>query len=71
MISNNVRELRNRHFMSQQELADAAGLVVRTIVSIEGGKGCHNSTKRLIIEAFHIPLSEGHRVFPFRFGEVR
>lgn len=67
-ITNTIRRLRFEHGeMSQQELADKAGVTRQTIIALEGGK----YTPSLIL-AFRIArafgLSSIEEVFQFRLG---
>jgi len=63
-LPNNVRELREAQLMSKAELARKAGLSPLTIDRVESGKPCRMDTKRKIILALGLKLSERHRVFP-------
>lgn len=60
---NNVRKLREELLMSKAELAKAAGLSVLTIDRVENGKSSRMATKRKIIKALGIPLSDKNKVF--------
>jgi len=59
-IGNHIRKLRfNHHEMTQQELADRAGVTRQTIVALE--KGNYSPSLELafrIARAFHVPLEE-------------
>jgi DNA-binding XRE family transcriptional regulator len=63
-LPNNVRELREAPLMSKAVLARKAGLSPLTIDRVESGKPCRMDTKRKIILALGLKLSERHRVFP-------
>ncbi len=60
VIRNNIRKLRFNHGeMTQQQLADKAGVTRQTIVAIEGGK--YSPSLELafrIALAFDVPLQE-------------
>ena len=62
--SNNVRQLREELLMSKAELARKAGLSALTIDRIEKGLSCRMDTKRKILLALGLKLSEKDRVFP-------
>ena len=49
--------------MSKAELARKAGVSVLTIARIEKGKGCHPATRRKILLALDLDLSEKHKLF--------
>jgi len=61
---NNVRKLREELLMSKAELARKAGLSALTIDRIEKGMSCRMDTKRKILLALGLKLSEKDRVFP-------
>ena len=54
----NARIARN---LTQQDLADKAQLGVRTIWSVEKGKGCRWDTKRKILSALDLPFTPENR----------
>lgn len=60
---NNVAKLREDLLMSKAELAKLAGLSVLTIDRVENGKSCRMATKRKIIKALGLPLTEKGKVF--------
>jgi len=60
---NRVRELRLDRYLTQAELARKAGVVPRTVHSIEKGKDCRVETKRAILIALGIPFERRHEVF--------
>lgn len=62
-ISNNLREFRIEQMMSKAELARKAGLSVLTIDRIEKGFGCRMDTKRKILKALGLKLSDRRKVF--------
>jgi DNA-binding XRE family transcriptional regulator len=61
---NNVRKLREELLMSKAELARKAGVSALTIDRVESGKSCRMDTKRKIILALGLKLSEKDKVFP-------
>ncbi len=61
---NQVRELRQQKYLTQAQLAVRAGVSVRTVFSVEHGRRCRWSTKRLILRALGIDFSERKTVFP-------
>jgi putative transcriptional regulator len=60
VIHNNIRKLRfNRDEMTQQQLAERAGVTRQTIVAIEGGKYSPSLDLAFRIAlAFDVPLGE-------------
>lgn len=60
---NNVRKMRVERMMSKAELARRAGLSVLTIDRVEKGYGCRMDTKRKILRALELGLSDRVRVF--------
>ena len=60
---NNLREHRIEQMMSKAELARKAGLSVLTIDRIEKGYGCRMDTKRKILKALGLKLSDRSKVF--------
>ncbi len=63
MAKNNVRAIRESLLMSKAELARKAGVSALTIDRIEKGLDCRMDTKRKIILALGLKLSEKHKVF--------
>ncbi len=61
--SNNVRKIRESLLMSKAELARKSGLSALTIDRIESGHVCRMDTKRKIILALGMGLSEKDKVF--------
>ena len=59
-----LKEIREEQLMSKSELARKAGLSVLTIDRIEKGLECRISTKRKIILALGLDISEKEKVFP-------
>lgn len=62
--ANLVRAIRERHLMTQAELARKAQVALRTIYSIEKGNSCHMNTKRKILCALDFDFSYRYLVFP-------
>jgi DNA-binding XRE family transcriptional regulator len=60
---NSLKSYREQVLVSRAELARKAGLSVQTIVRIEKGKDCRLQTKRKIILALDLKLSETHKIF--------
>jgi DNA-binding XRE family transcriptional regulator len=58
-----LRELREAQMLSKAELARKAGLSPLTIDRIERGKPCRMDTKRKIILALGLKLSDRVKVF--------
>ena len=61
--NNNVRKLREAKMLSKAELARLAGISPLTIDRIEKGKNCRLATKRKILLALGLKMSQKHRVF--------
>lgn len=61
--SNNVRKLREQLLMSKAELARKAGLSALTIDRVESGHKCRMDTKRKIILALGLKISDKDKVF--------
>jgi DNA-binding XRE family transcriptional regulator len=60
---NMLREIREAQMLSKAELARKAGVSPLTIDRIERGKPCRMDTKRKIILALGIKLSDRSKVF--------
>ena len=67
-MKNQVREIREAQLMSKAELARKAGVSPVTIDRIEKGEECRMSTKRKIILALGLKLTDRNHVFP---GDAR
>jgi len=65
-VKNNIRRLRFENGeMTQQQLADAAGVTRQTIIAIEGGKYAPSLTLAFrIATAFGVPIGE-----VFQYGD--
>jgi DNA-binding XRE family transcriptional regulator len=62
-INNRLREFRIERMMSKAELARKAGLSVLTVARIEKGYGCRMDTKRKILKALGLKLSDRRKLF--------
>ena len=63
MSDNNVRRIREALMMSKAELARKSGLSTLTIDRVEAGKACRLDTKRKILHALGLKVSDRDRVF--------
>jgi transcriptional regulator with XRE-family HTH domain len=63
-VGNRVRELREDRLMTREELAERAGVSLRTVWSVESGKPCRLPTKRRILEALGLARTDHREVFP-------
>ena len=66
MLSNNVKSFRESLMMSKAELARKAGLSTLTIDRVEAGRPCRLDTKRKILLALGMRISDKNRVFDLR-----
>jgi DNA-binding XRE family transcriptional regulator len=60
---NTLKSYREQVLISRTELARKAGLSVQTIERIEKGEGCRLETKRKIILALDLKISEKDKLF--------
>lgn len=60
---NNVKKIREEKMLSKAELARMAGISPLTIDRIERGKSCRLTTKRKILLALGLKVTQKHRVF--------
>ena len=60
---NPLKSYREKLFLSKAELARKAGISTLTIDRVEKGKSCRLETKRKIILALGLNLSEGQKIF--------
>jgi DNA-binding XRE family transcriptional regulator len=67
-MKNQVREIREAQLMSKAELARKASVSPVTIDRIEGGAVCRMATKRKIILALGLKLTDREKVFPDNGG---
>ncbi len=65
MRSNNVQTFREGLMMSKAELARKAGLSTLTIDRVEAGRPCRLDTKRKILLALGLKVSDKDQVFGF------
>ncbi len=63
MPTNNVQTLRERQMLSKAELARKAGLSTLTIDRVESGRPCRLDTKRKILLALGLRVSDKEQVF--------
>ncbi|MBI3753024.1 MAG: helix-turn-helix transcriptional regulator [Deltaproteobacteria bacterium] len=63
MPKNNLKKLREELLISKAELARKAGISPLTIDRVENGHTCRVDTKRKIIQALGLKLSEKDKVF--------
>ena len=63
MPSNNVQRCRESLMMSKAELARKAGLSSLTIDRVEAGRACRLDTKRKILLALGLKISDKSQVF--------
>ena len=60
---NRVRELRENRLMTQAQLARKAKVALRTIHSVEKGMNCRMDTKRKILLALSLRITDKDQVF--------
>lgn len=63
MTTNQVQRFRENLMMSKAELARKAGLSTLTIDRVEAGRPCRLDTKRKILLALGLKVSDKDRVF--------
>jgi DNA-binding XRE family transcriptional regulator len=63
MKKNYLKEIRESLMMSKAELSRKANISTLTITRIEGGKPCRMETKRKIVLALGLKLSDSNKVF--------
>ncbi len=63
MPNNNVQQFRESLMMSKAELARKAGLSTLTIDRVEAGRACRLDTKRKILLALGMKISEKGQLF--------
>ena len=68
MPANNVQSYRERLMMSKAELARKAGLSTLTIDRLEAGRPCRLDTKRKVLLALGLKVSDKDLVFDERGG---
>ena len=62
-MANNVQRFREAQMMSKAELARKAGLSTLTIDRLEAGRPCRLDTKRKVLLALGMRVSDKARVF--------
>jgi DNA-binding XRE family transcriptional regulator len=67
---NQVQRFRENLMMSKAELARKAGLSTLTIDRVEAGRPCRLDTKRKILLALGLKVSDKDRVFGSMDGQV-
>ncbi len=60
---NHLRQYREKVLLSKAELARKAGISTLTIDRVEKGKSCRLETKRKIILALGLKLSQREKIF--------
>ena len=68
MPRNNVQRFREALMMSKAELARKAGLSTLTVDRIEAGRPCRLDTKRKVLAALGLKVSDRERVFEVGAG---
>jgi len=63
MNTNSLKEIRESFLISKAELARMANLSVDTLTRIEHGKPCRVETKRKILLALGLKLSDRTKIF--------
>ncbi|MFQ5736637.1 MAG: helix-turn-helix transcriptional regulator [Thermodesulfobacteriota bacterium] len=63
MTKNNLKKIRENMLLSKSELARKAGISPLTIDRIERGYSCRVDTKRKIIQALGLKVSDKNKVF--------
>ncbi len=63
MIKNNLKTIREDLLLSKSELARKAGVSPLTVDRIEKGFSCRVDTKRKILQALGMKLTEKEKVF--------
>ena len=63
MNTNSLKEIRESFLISKAELARMADLSVDTLTRIEHGKPCRIETKRKILFALGLKLSDRGKIF--------
>jgi DNA-binding XRE family transcriptional regulator len=63
VLGNNVQRFREEQMMSKAELARKAGLSTLTIDRVEAGRPCRLDTKRKILLALGLRITDKDQVF--------
>jgi len=69
LSANSVQKIREALMMSKAELARKAGLSTLTIDRVEAGRTCRLDTKRKILHALGLKVSDKDSVFGVAQGE--
>lgn len=69
MSANSVQKIREALMMSKAELARKAGLSTLTIDRVEAGRTCRLDTKRKILHALGLKVSDKDSVFGTAQGD--
>ncbi|OGQ04472.1 MAG: transcriptional regulator [Deltaproteobacteria bacterium RIFCSPLOWO2_01_44_7] len=64
MKANNLKKIRESLLISKAELARKAGLSALTIDRVEHGMECRMDTKRKILLALGLTISDKNKLFP-------
>lgn len=67
MRGNNLQKIREERMMSRAELARRAGLSTLTIDRVESGRPCRLDTKRKILTALGLKITDQSMVFGASF----
>ena len=68
MSQNNVRKFRETLMMSKAELARRSGLSTLTIDRVESGRPCRLETKRRLLTALGMKVTDRSELFSSSFG---
>jgi DNA-binding XRE family transcriptional regulator len=71
LFLNRVQKFREAALMAKAELARKAGVSESTIDRVEAGCECRMDTKRKILFALGLQISESHKLFPPINGAAR
>jgi DNA-binding XRE family transcriptional regulator len=63
MSKNNLKEIRENLMISKAELSRCANISPLTITRIENGMSCRSETKRKIVLALGLKISDKKKVF--------
>lgn len=67
VLGNNLQKIREERMMSRAELARRAGLSALTIDRVESGRPCRLDTKRKILTALGLKITDQTMVFGVGF----
>ncbi len=71
MSANNLRQYRERSMLCKSELARKAGLSSLTAHRVESGRACRPRTKRMILLALGVAVSDWDKLFGSASEAVR